>query len=131
MMIMPIATNVIKRDGRVESFIPEKIAISCTRAGLKPDIAYMISVEVSKKVYQNMPTTEIRKLVAKWIEKYDKNAAKAYLKYGEREWSWQTTEESVHRSKPQRRKQSEFGGKRRAKPSRLGKKKIGAGRPPC
>ena len=127
---MPIAANVVKRDGRVEAFIPEKIAISCVRAGLKPDIAHAISIEVSKKVYPNMPTNEIRKLVAKWIEKYDKAAAKAYLDYGERTWSRPSSEPVIHRHRPARRKQAEFGGKKRAKVSRLGKKKSGAGRPP-
>lgn len=129
MLIMSIAANVVKRDGRVEAFIPEKIAISCVRAGLKPDIAHAISVEVSKKVYPNMPTGEIRKLVAKWIEKYDKAAAKAYLDYGERTWSRPPAEPDIHRHKPARRRQAAFGGKKLNKPSRLGRK-AGAGRPP-
>jgi 2-phosphoglycerate kinase len=125
---MPIAANVIKRDGRVEAFIPEKIAISCVRAGIKPDVAHAISTEVSRKVYPNMPTTEIRKLVAKWIEKYDKAKAKAYLSYGERVWSRPISEPVIHKHKPSRRKQTEFSGKRRTKASRLGKKKMGVGR---
>ena len=126
---MPISVNVIKRNGSVEPFIPEKIAISCTRAGLKPDVAHEIAVEISKKVYPNMPTTEIRKIVAKWIEKHDKNAAKAYLSYGERMWSREMVIAAVHRHKPPVRRQIEFGGKPRKKPSRLGKKKTGIGRP--
>ncbi|MEM7823900.1 MAG: ATP cone domain-containing protein [Candidatus Aenigmatarchaeota archaeon] len=127
---MPMAANIVKRDGRIEAFIPEKIAISCVRAGLNPDIAHTISVEVSKKVYQNMPTNEIRKLVAKWIAKYDKTAAKRYLDYGERMWSRPSPESILHRHRPTRRKQIEFGGKKRVKTSRLGKKKSGVGRPP-
>jgi len=91
---MPISANVIKRDGRVEPFIAEKIAISCTNAGLKPDLAHSIAIEMSRKVYPNMPTTEIRKLVSKWIGKHDTKAAKAYLKYEERELSRQSVEKS-------------------------------------
>jgi len=125
---MPMAANVIKRDGRVEAFIPEKIAVSCVRAGLKPDVAHAISTEVSKKVYSNIPTNEVRKLVAKCIEKYDKAKAKAYLSYGERVWSRPISEPDIHRHKPSRRRQAEFSGKRRTKPSRLGKKKTGVGR---
>ncbi len=123
MIFMPMSANVIKRDGRVEAYIPEKIAISCMRAGLKADISYEISKEVSKKIYQNMPTNEIRKLVAKYIGEYDKAAAKKYLTYGERNPSQQPSERKFHRYKSNIEKQDKLSGRPIKRRSRLGKKK--------
>jgi transcriptional repressor NrdR len=122
MIPMPIAVNVIKRDGRVEAFIPEKVAISCVRAGLKPEVAQMIADKVSVKVYPNIPTTEIRKLVAKFIDEHDKAVAKKYLVHGERTWSRPTSERVFHRNKANIEKQDKLSGRPANRMRKLGRK---------
>ena len=38
--------KVVKRDGRMEEFIPEKIVVSVLKAGAPPDVARMIAKKV-------------------------------------------------------------------------------------
>jgi len=75
------AVNVIKRDKSTEAFQPQKIVNTCVKAGMKPEIALKIAEEVSTKVYANIPTHEIKKLVLKEIERHEPDSAKKYRAY--------------------------------------------------
>lgn len=75
------AVNVVKRDKSTEAFQPQKIVNTCVKAGMKPEIALKIAEEVSTKVYVNIPTHEIKKLVAKEIDKHEPEVAKKYKAY--------------------------------------------------
>lgn len=76
-----ISINVIKRDKSTEAFQPRKIVNTCVKAGLKPELALEVAEEVSKKVYQNIPSYGVKKLVIKVLEKRDPDAAKKYREY--------------------------------------------------
>jgi len=75
------AVNVIKRDKSTEAFQPQKIVNACVKAGMKPDVALKVAEEVSTKVYANIPTHELKKLVLKEIEKHEPESAKKYKAY--------------------------------------------------
>ena len=75
------AVNVIKRDKSTEAFQPQKIVNSCVNAGLRPELALKVAEDISSKVYANIPTHEIKKLVLKEMEKHEPEAAKKYKAY--------------------------------------------------
>jgi len=54
---------VIKRDGRKEVFIPEKIVVSATKTGASPDIARGIARDIGTGAKDGITTREIRKNV--------------------------------------------------------------------
>ncbi|HDI75539.1 MAG: ATP-binding protein [Thermoprotei archaeon] len=61
--------KIVKRDGRVEDFVKEKIVVSCYKAGAPLDVAREIADEVEKKIHEGMSTDEIRELVLKELER--------------------------------------------------------------
>ncbi len=73
--------NVEKRDGRLEMFDKEKIVRCCIAAGVPEKEAKKVAKEVSRHLYINIPTNEIRKMVIKKLGKIDKKAAEAYARY--------------------------------------------------
>lgn len=75
------AVNVVKRDKSTEAFQPQKIVNTCIKAGIKPELALKIAEDVSTKVYPNIPTYEIKKFVAKEMEKHEPDSAKKYRTY--------------------------------------------------
>jgi transcriptional repressor NrdR len=52
--------NVKKRDGRKEVFIPEKIVVSAVKTGATPEIARVVSQEISKGIQDGATTQEIK-----------------------------------------------------------------------
>ncbi len=52
--------DVIKRDGRREPFIQEKVAVSAMKAGAPVENARAISREMERVVHDGMSTQEIR-----------------------------------------------------------------------
>ena len=58
--------KVIKQDGRVEEFVPEKIVVSCMKAGAPVDIAREIAAFVEAKAKNATSTAEIRRFVL-WL----------------------------------------------------------------
>nr|WP_320160543.1 ATP cone domain-containing protein [uncultured Methanoregula sp.] len=56
-------TMVIKRDGRKETFIPEKIVVSAIKTGASPDIARAIASDIGTGVKDGISTLDIRKKV--------------------------------------------------------------------
>jgi transcriptional repressor NrdR len=54
---------VIKRDGRKEAFIPEKIVVSAAKTGASPDIARAIAHDIGTGAKDGITTRDIRKKV--------------------------------------------------------------------
>ena len=70
-------TNVIKRDGRNEEFIPEKIVVSAVKSGASAEKAREIAGEVQRSAGATISTTEIRERVLEglgcWNPKWREN----------------------------------------------------------
>ena len=62
-------TNVVKRDGRTEEFIPEKIVVSIVKVGAPADVARQIAKDIQSKVKEKISTAEIRKIVLEDLRK--------------------------------------------------------------
>jgi len=60
---------VIKRDGRTEEFIPEKIIVSIVKVGAPVDLARQIAEDVQSKVKEKISTAEIRRIVLEDLRK--------------------------------------------------------------
>ncbi len=73
--------NVLKRGGKLEMFDAEKIVKCCAAAGVPEKEAKKVADEVSRQLYMNIPSNEIRKMVIKKLGKIDKKAAEAYERY--------------------------------------------------
>jgi len=61
--------KVVKRDGREEEFVKEKIVVSCYNAGAPLEVAREIAEEISKKVEEGTTTDEIREMVLEELGK--------------------------------------------------------------
>jgi len=83
---------VIKKDGRKEEFISEKIVVSAVKSGATPEIARKIARKVEKIEKKEIKSTEIRDIVLhelesvnpKWSERwlsYDKGVKRLYKHY--------------------------------------------------
>jgi transcriptional regulator NrdR family protein len=60
---------VIKRDGRTEEFIPEKIVVSIIKVGAPADLARQIAKDIQSKVKEKISTAEIRRIVLENLRK--------------------------------------------------------------
>lgn len=69
---------VRKADGSLEEFNQQKIINTCLRAGVTEDEAEKIAGEVSKKIYDGIPTNRVLKLVLSYLDRYDKTASAIY-----------------------------------------------------
>ena len=61
--------KVVKIDGKLEDFDPEKIVRSCMAAGVPEDVAKEIAEMVTKKFRDGMTTREIREIILEELEK--------------------------------------------------------------
>ncbi|MHA1506739.1 MAG: ATP cone domain-containing protein [Candidatus Asgardarchaeia archaeon] len=59
---------VIKRDGRKEDFIPEKVVVSCVKSGADVEFAREISREIEKIDKEEISSKEIKEIVFKKFE---------------------------------------------------------------
>lgn len=73
--------NVLKKDGRLEMFDAGKIVRCCIAAGVPEKEAKKVAEEVGNRLYMNIPSNEIRKMVIKKLGKIDRKAAAAYERY--------------------------------------------------
>ena len=83
---------VIKKDGRKEEFIPEKIVVSAIKTGATPQKARKIAKKIEKIDKEEIETKEIRSIVLdelkkenpvwheRWIA-YDKQIKRLYKHY--------------------------------------------------
>ncbi|MFQ6009893.1 MAG: ATP cone domain-containing protein [Candidatus Aenigmatarchaeota archaeon] len=76
-----IAINVVKRDKTWESFSMQKLVNSCIRAGVPESVAKKVAEEVSKKLYPDIPTYIIRKLIYKELKRRDPESAEKYIRF--------------------------------------------------
>ena len=60
---------VIKRNGRTEEFIPEKIIVSIIKVGAPADLARQIAKDIQSKVKNKISTAEIRRIVLEDLRK--------------------------------------------------------------
>lgn len=83
---------VVKKSGKKEEFIPEKIVVSAVKSGATPEVARNIAKKVEKIDKEEIETGEIRKMVLhelksinpEWHEKwiaYDKQIKRLYRRY--------------------------------------------------
>ncbi len=70
--------NVIKMNGEVDKYDPEKVRRSCLRAGVSTETAEKIVDEVSKKIYDGMPTGKLFKMVHNLLENEEEHLAARY-----------------------------------------------------
>ncbi len=83
---------VIKKDGRKEEFIPEKIIVSAIKSGATPEIARNIAGKIERIGKEEIESSEIREIVLhelgsinpEWRERwlsYDKGVKRLYRHY--------------------------------------------------
>lgn len=63
--------NVIKRDGRFEEFIPEKIVTSAVKSGASAEKAREIAGEVERNTGDTVRSTEIRERVLEGLDRWN------------------------------------------------------------
>ena len=61
--------KVVKRDGREEEFVKEKIVVSCFKAGAPIEVAREIADSISSRVKEGTTTEEIAKMVLEELER--------------------------------------------------------------
>jgi len=75
--------RVVKRDGTVEEFIPEKIVVSCVKAGAPVGVAREIAAFVGEKVKDETSTAEIRRFVLWMLRQKNPEWERNWLRYEE------------------------------------------------
>lgn len=65
--------KIVKRDGKKEEFIPEKIVVSSLKAGATPEVAREIAKKLETQIVKmnEMSSTELRKMILDMLA--DKN----------------------------------------------------------
>jgi len=76
---MPI--NVIKKNGRIEPFIKEKIVVSAVKTGASADIARKIAEEVEKHPEDSVKTIWIRNHILSKLELHNPDWPKKWFNY--------------------------------------------------
>ena len=72
---------VIKKDGRKEPFIKEKIVVSAFKAGASADIARKIADDIEKQSEESVKTIWIRKQVLNKLELHNPDLIKKWYNY--------------------------------------------------
>lgn len=72
-------TKIKKRSGNKQEFKREKLRRSIKKAGAKEEMAKKVARKIEPN--EGMPTSKIRRKVAKELENHDKKLAKAYKDY--------------------------------------------------
>ena len=75
--------QVVKKDGSIEEFMPEKIIVSCVKAGASIGIAREIAAFVEAKAKVETSTVEIRQYVLWLLRQKNPEWEKNWLKYEE------------------------------------------------
>lgn len=73
--------RVVKKNGKLEKFDQQKIVKSCTAAGASRRAARIIADQVREKVYDKVPTSEVRDLTVKALEQYNPEWAENWREY--------------------------------------------------
>lgn len=72
---------IVKKDGSLEKFQPEKVTKSCKKAGASDDLAEKVADEISTLAYMQMTTQEIREEVIDLLKRFDPKVARAYAEF--------------------------------------------------
>ncbi len=83
---------VIKKDGRKEEFIPEKIVVAAVKSGAPPEEARKIAKKIESIEKEEIETSQIRSIVLEELKKvnpvwherwvaYDKQIKRLYRHY--------------------------------------------------
>ena len=75
--------KVLKKDGTFEEFIPEKIIVSCVKAGAPIGVAREIAAFVEAKAKVEPSTVEIREFVLWLLRQKNPEWEKNWLRYEE------------------------------------------------
>lgn len=73
--------RVKKKSGRLQKFNERKIIIACRKAGASIAVAKRVTNIISRKVYDGIPTSEIRKMVIKELSNYSNNYSRDFKKF--------------------------------------------------
>ncbi len=73
--------NVIKKDGRKEPFIKEKIVVSAVKAGAPPEIARDIADKIGKHPEESIRTKWVRKQVLDELKCHNPEWPKQWLNF--------------------------------------------------
>jgi len=73
--------KVIKRDGREEPFIPEKVVVSAVKAGADRKNAKEILEKVEKRAEKEIKSEELKKMVLSSLEERDPEWRKNWETY--------------------------------------------------
>jgi transcriptional regulator NrdR family protein len=73
--------NVIKKDGRTEPFIKEKIVVSAVKTGAPNHIARKIADSIEKNPAESVKTIWIRKHVLSELELHNPDLPKKWYNY--------------------------------------------------
>ena len=79
MVIMP--KTVIKKDGKKETFIKEKIVVSTIKAGAPVEVAREIADKIEKRPKDEIKTNEINKSVLDELTLHNPDWPKRWLNY--------------------------------------------------
>jgi len=73
--------HVVKKDGRKEPFIKEKIVVSVVKSGVPPDIARDIADKIEKHPKESIRTKWVRKKVSEELSFHNPDWPKRFLSY--------------------------------------------------
>jgi transcriptional regulator NrdR family protein len=73
--------QVMKRDGRTEEFVPEKIVVSCIKCGAPAEVARQVAKDIQGKVREKADTADIRKMVLEELKKRNREWEQNWLLY--------------------------------------------------
>ena len=73
--------NVIKKDGRIEPFIKEKIVVSAIKTGANVEIARKIADKIEQHPKENIRTNWIRKHILEELKFHNPDWPKRWYNY--------------------------------------------------
>ncbi len=76
-----MSQTVIKKDGRKEDFIKEKIIASALKTGAPVDVARTIADTLQKETHEEITTNEIRESVLHELHRYNPEWSKRWISY--------------------------------------------------
>ena len=76
-----MSKTVIKKDGRKEDFIKEKIVVSALKTGAPADVARTIADKIQKEPNKDITTSDIRESVLHELHKHNPEWSKRWISY--------------------------------------------------
>ena len=73
--------KVIKKDGRKEDFIREKIVVSAIKTGASPDVARHIAEKIEEHPEEEIESKDIRKSVLHQLDLHNPEWSKRWVSY--------------------------------------------------